>query len=91
MAHANTRSDNVVFGKMLTPKEIRGYRQWLAELDEEARAADGNFNTCDAEVWECFDAQSDIGKQDNTIDAKGQATRAEVASILMRYIQNIAE
>ena len=31
------------------------------------------------------------GKTGNIIDAKGYATRAEIATILMRYIENIAE
>lgn len=50
-------------GKILTPKEIQGYRKWLAELDEEAHSKGGSCNICDAEVREIFDAQSDIGRQ----------------------------
>lgn len=63
MAYTNTQTAHKELGKVLTPGEIQGYRQWLAELDEEAHTEGGSCNICDAEVWEYFDTKSDTGRQ----------------------------
>lgn len=47
----------------LTPKQLEGYRQWLAELEEEARAAPAGLNRCDAEVWQYFRPDRPTGSQ----------------------------
>ena len=47
----------------LTKKQIQGYRQWLSELDEEAREPGGNLLVCDPEVWQCFNPHKSTGYQ----------------------------
>lgn len=48
--------------RQLTERELDGYRQWIAELEEEARA-EGSMGTCDPEVWEQFCPGSETGRQ----------------------------
>lgn len=50
--------ENVNIKEKLTKKELLGYRQWLSELEEE-----GELDSCDSEVWECFDPQTAVGAQ----------------------------
>lgn len=47
----------------LTAKQLAGYRQWLAELDEEAHEPGGDPAFCDSEVWQDFDPNRPIGRQ----------------------------
>ena len=49
--------------RVLTAKELQSYRQWLSELDEEAREAGGNLNHCDDELWMTFNPRTPIGNQ----------------------------
>lgn len=49
--------------KPLTEKELAGYRQWLAELAEEAAEPGGDPTTCDREVAEYFSLKTSCGKQ----------------------------
>ena len=46
---------------MLTQKELDGYRQWLEELDEEAREPGGDLTKCDPEVWDTFNPKKSPG------------------------------
>lgn len=46
----------------LSEKELNSYRQWAAELQEEARSGGGGYH-CDAEVWEYFNPASPRGRQ----------------------------
>ena len=46
----------------LSEKELMGYRQWAAELQEEAREPGGSCS-CDSEVWEYFNPAFPCGKQ----------------------------
>ena len=40
----------------LTEKELRGYRQWLSELDEESRGEQGTSRQAmDPDLWRIFD------------------------------------
>lgn len=50
--------ENVSIKEKLSEKELLGYRQWLCELEEE-----GELDSCDSDVWECFDPQSAVGAQ----------------------------
>ena len=47
---------------ILLEKELNSYRQWAAELQEEAREPGGSCN-CDSEVWEYFNPAFPCGKQ----------------------------
>lgn len=49
--------------RTLSKKEILGYRQWLSELDEEAREPGGDLSRCDGEIWEQFDPVRLPGKE----------------------------
>lgn len=85
----------------LTEKELLGYREWLMELSQEAEEH-GDFNTCDEEVWEQFDPDSDAGSQVyqsfsdeelldiliDTMDRQGHKPRYDrIHTIYRRYIQ----
>lgn len=47
----------------LTEKELAGYRQWLAELAEEALGPGGDPTTCDEEIYQYFSLRTSCGKQ----------------------------
>ena len=48
----------------LTEKELRGYRQWLSELDEESRGEQGTSRQAmDPDLWRIFDPKGNIGRQ----------------------------
>ena len=47
----------------LTSKELAGYRQWLAELDEEAHAPGGQLHEIDSELRSVFRPKGPVGKQ----------------------------
>lgn len=47
----------------LTQKELAGYRQWLSELDSEARKTGADLTDVDYEIWQYFDPETMIGKQ----------------------------
>ena len=49
--------------KILTPKELSGYRQWLAELDAESREDGGCCGDCPEDLWDIFDPQGAAGRQ----------------------------
>ena len=49
--------------KKLSEKELAGYRQWLCELDEEAREPGGDLSEIDEEVWESFNPKGSVGVQ----------------------------
>ena len=46
----------------LSEKELKGYRRWAAQLQEESREPGGSCS-CDPEVWEFFDPAFSTGKQ----------------------------
>lgn len=48
--------------KVLSEKELTGYRQWAAELQEESQQPGGSCR-CDPEVWEYFNPAFPCGKQ----------------------------
>lgn len=48
---------------VLTARELDGYRQWLKELDEEAREEGGCLQSCDRELWPYFSPKAPCGKQ----------------------------
>lgn len=47
----------------LTEKELAGYRQWLAELAEEALEPGGDPTFCDEEVYPYFSLRTSCGRQ----------------------------
>ena len=49
--------------KLLTKKELASYREWLAELDAEARKSGGDLTNCDEDLWRIFSPRCWIGKQ----------------------------
>lgn len=46
----------------LTDKQIKGYRQWLAELEEETLET-GDADCFDKDIWEIFTPASPVGRQ----------------------------
>lgn len=46
----------------LTDKQIEGYRQWLAELEEETLET-GDADCFDKDIWEIFTPASPVGRQ----------------------------
>lgn len=48
--------------KKLTGKQIEGYRQWLAELEEETLET-GDADCFDKDIWEIFTPTSPVGRQ----------------------------
>lgn len=48
--------------RVLSEKEVNGYRQWAAELQEESQQPGGSCR-CDPEVWEYFNPAFPCGKQ----------------------------
>lgn len=49
-------------GGALTARELREYKEWLADLAAEA-AETGDYGACDREVWEQFDPDGPVGAQ----------------------------
>ena len=48
----------------LTEKELRGYRQWLSELDVESREEqESSRQTVDPDIWRVFNPEGNIGRQ----------------------------
>ena len=47
----------------LTARELAGYRQWLAELDQEAREEGGDPSLRDPELRRYFDPHTPCGRQ----------------------------
>ena len=46
----------------LTEKELRGYRQWLSELDVESREEqESSRQTVDPDIWRVFNPEGNIG------------------------------
>ena len=44
-------------------RQLAGYRQWLAELDQEARQPGGDLTQIDGELWEIFNPRLPLGRQ----------------------------
>ena len=49
--------------KILSPKELEGYRQWLAELSAEAGAPGGDLGHIDEALFPCFAPKRPVGRQ----------------------------
>lgn len=49
--------------KRLSKRELEGYREWLAELNEEAHMPGGDLSKCDKDLHKYFDTQGYIGRQ----------------------------
>ena len=47
----------------LTARQLEGYRQWLRELDAEAREAGGSLQECDSELERYFLPETRCGRQ----------------------------
>lgn len=65
----------------LTKREIDSYRQWLNELDQEAREPGGDLSTCDTQVWNYFNPSGVTGRQ-----IYESFTNEELLDILIRTI-----
>ena len=49
--------------KALSQRELGEYRQWIADLEEEAREQGGSLEACDPEVWALFEPRGEPGRQ----------------------------
>lgn len=47
----------------LSQRQLKEYKQWIAELAEEARQPGGDPDVCDHEVWNYFNPRGRIGAQ----------------------------
>ena len=66
----------------LTAKELAGYRQWLAELDQEAREEGGDPARRDPELARYFDPRTPCGQQ-----VYESYTDGELLDILIRTME----
>lgn len=57
------RTPKIKGQQKLAEKELAGYRQWITELEEEARQTGGDLTLCDGEVWQYFDPGKPLGYQ----------------------------
>ncbi|MBS6545996.1 MAG: hypothetical protein KH319_01280 [Butyricicoccus pullicaecorum] len=52
-----------VVHRKLTKRQLEGYRQWIAELDEESRKLGGGSESCDSELYRYFAPDQVVGRQ----------------------------
>ena len=71
--------------------DYKGYSTSAAgDLEDYSDAADVSDYAEEALTW-AVDAELVNGMGDNTMVPQGSATRAQTATLLMRFLQNIAE